>query len=112
MNSFYQKALEDAVLGPFFSVELGDDIRDHEWVAHVELLADFWLAKLLGENTYVGNFVGAHVKMPIISKESVGIWLTIFSATVDEVYEVEVATFFKKRTQQLVKEFLNSKKKI
>lgn len=112
MTSFYEKAIDDQELGPYFIGELGDDITSKEWIDHIELLADFWLAKLLGEDTYYGNFVGAHVKMPYIKKEIVTIWLELFSATVDEVYVLEVAEGFKKKGAQLSKQFLNSKKKI
>ena len=112
MTSFYEKAMEDQDLGPYFINELGDDITNKEWIDHIELLADFWLAKLLGEDTYYGNFVGAHVKMPHIKKETVSIWLDLFSLTVDEIYVQDVAEGFKKKGAQLTKEFLNSKKKI
>ena len=64
MTSFYEKAIHDEEIGCFFVNELGDDLTSEEWIDHIDLLADFWLAKLLGEKTYVGNFVGAHIKMP------------------------------------------------
>jgi len=112
MTSFYQKAIADDLLGFYFIHELGDDIKSEEWLDHIELLADFWLAKILGEDTYYGNFVGAHVKMPLIKKESFARWLDLFSQTADEVYSPEVADVFKKKGAQFVKEFFTSKKKI
>lgn len=112
MTSFYEKAIEDEVLAPFFIDEIGDDITDEDWIEHIELLADFWLAKLLGEDTYYGNFVGAHVKMPHIKKESYARWLELFSQTADEVYTPDIAERFKKKAVQLVKEFFTSTKKI
>jgi len=112
MTLFYKKAISDDELAPFFILELGADMQDQEWTEHIELLADFWLAKLLGEKTYIGNFVGAHVKMPHIKRESIARWLELFSATVDEVYAPEVAEAFKKKAIQLTKQFLYSKKKI
>ncbi len=112
MTSFYEKAIDDKLLGPYFIHELGEDIRDEEWIDHIELLADFWLAKMLGEDTYYGNFVGAHVKMPHITKESFAQWLELFSQTTDEVYTSEIATKFKKKGVQFSKQFINSSKKI
>ncbi|HIC44259.1 MAG TPA: group III truncated hemoglobin [Sulfurimonas sp.] len=112
MTSFYTKAINDDLLGFYFVHELGDDITSEEWIDHVELLADFWLAKILGEDTYYGNFVGAHVKMPLIKKESFARWLDLFSQTADEVYSPEVAAVFKKKAIEFVKEFFTSKKKI
>jgi hemoglobin len=112
MSSFYQKAIKDQELSPFFIDEIGDDIRSEEWAEHIELLADFWLAKLLGEDTYYGNFVGAHVKMPHIKRESYARWLELFSQTADEVYLSDTAELFKKKAVELVKEFFTSSKKI
>ncbi len=112
MTSFYEKAIRNEELSPFFIDEIGEDITDEEWVEHIELLADFWLAKLLGEDTYYGNFVGAHVKMPHIKRENYATWLALFSKTADEVYIPEVAERFKKKATELVKEFFTSTKKI
>ena len=112
MTSFYEKAIQDQELAPFFIDEIGDDITDEDWTDHIELLADFWLAKLLGEDTYYGNFVGAHVKMPHIKRESYARWLELFSQTADEVYMPEISERFKKKAVQLVKEFFTSTKKI
>jgi len=112
MKAFYVKALEDDDLSPFFVDEIGHDIEDEEWDDHIELLADFWLAKLLEEDTYYGNFVGAHVKMPHIKRENYARWLELFSQTAEEVYSPETAELFKKKATQLVKEFFTSTKKI
>ena len=112
MTSFYEKAMDDEVLATFFIDELGDDITSENWIDHIELLADFWLAKLLGENTYYGNFVGAHVKMPHLKRETFTRWLELFSATADEVYVPDIAEVFKKKGEQFSKQFLTTKKKI
>ena len=112
MTSFYEKAIEDEVLAPFFIDEISDDLADEDWIEHIDLLADFWLAKILGEDTYYGNFVGAHVKMPHIKRESYARWLELFSQTADEVYIPDIAERFKKKAVQLVKEFFTSMKKI
>lgn len=112
MGTFYAKAIEDEMLSPFFINELGEDLDDEEWVEHIDLLADFWLMQLNGEDTYYGNFVGAHVKMPRIQEETVMRWLELFSLTADEVYTVETAERFKKKGLQLTKQFLTSKKQI
>jgi hemoglobin len=112
MTSFYEKAIEDEVLAPFFIDEIGDDLSDEDWFEHIDLLADFWLAKILGENTYYGNFVGAHVKMPHLKRETFTRWLELFSVTADEVYVPDIAEVFKKKGEQFSKQFLNTKKKI
>lgn len=112
MTLFYEKAIQHQELGPFFMNELGDDLKDEEWIEHIELLADFWLAKMLGEDTYYGNFVGAHVKMPHIKQKNFSQWVELFSETADEVYEPNIAELFKKKGLQFSKQFMTSKKKI
>lgn len=112
MTSFYEKTVQDGVLGPLFTDELGDDLADEAWVEHVELLADFWLAQLLGEDTYYGDFIGAHAKMPHIKRENYALWLKLFSAAADEVYAPDVAAVFKKKAKQFVSQFLTTEKQI
>ena len=112
MTLFYEKAIEDEEIGYFFVNELGDDLTSEEWIDHIDLLADFWLAKLLNEKTYVGNFVGAHIKMPPIKREKFERWIEIFSVTADAVYVPELAERFKKKGVQFSKQFLRSSIKI
>ena len=112
MSSFYEKAIKDEILSPFFIDEIGDDLSSEDWGEHIELLADFWLAKILGEDTYYGSFVGAHVKMPHLKQETFTRWLELFSQTADEIYVSELAEVFKKKGDQFSKQFLNTKKKI
>lgn len=112
MTSFYKKAIEHQDLGPYFINELGDDLTNKEWIDHIELLADFWLAKLLGEDTYYGSFIGAHVKMPHIKRENFTQWVDLFSVTADEVYVPDIAELFKKKGVQFSNQFMNSKKKV
>jgi len=112
MTSFYKKAIEDEVLAPFFIDEIGDDLSDEDWIDHIELLADFWLAKILGEDTYYGSFVGAHVKMQHLKRETFARWLELFSQTADEIYVADIAEVFKKKGDQFSKQFLNTKKEL
>lgn len=112
MTAFYERAIEDEMLAPFFINELGENLTDEDWVEHIELLADFWLAKILGEDTYYGNFIGAHAKMPHIKRENYDRWLELFSVTADEVYAPDIAAVFKKKGLQFTKQFLTTDKKI
>ncbi len=112
MTLFYDKAIKDTILGPYFIHELGDDMQSEEWVEHIDLLADFWLAKMLGEKTYKGNFIGAHIKLPQISRESFDSWLKLFSLSVDEVYAPDIAEAFKKKATLFSLQFINNRLKI
>lgn len=111
MTLFYEKAILDKDLGPFFTHELGDDMANEDWIAHIDLLADFWLAELLEQKTYIGNFIGAHIKLPHIKNELFSIWINLFSSSVDAIYTPEIADIFKKRGRELSKEFINKKPK-
>jgi len=106
MYLFYTRAMQDEVLGPFFINELGNDINNQDWQEHIELLADFWLAELMGEKTYKGNIYGAHIKVPHISRESFAKWIKLFSMSADEVYITSVADTFKKKGVDLSKDFI------
>lgn len=112
MTSFYEKAISDEELGSYFTNEFGEDLRDDDWVYHIELLADFWLAKLLGEDTYYGNFIGAHIKLPHIERETFTRWVELFSIASDEVYTPDISKLFKKKGRQFSQQFLNSNIKI
>ncbi|MEN8303063.1 MAG: group III truncated hemoglobin [Campylobacterota bacterium] len=112
MTIFYEKAILDEEIGPFFTNELGDDLTSEDWVEHIELLADFWLAKLLGEDTYIGNFIGAHIKLPHIRRESFARWIELFSVTSDEVYTPELSKLFKKKGVEFSKEFMSTRLKV
>lgn len=112
MSLFYKKVLEDETLSPYFVGELGEDLEDEEWVEHIELLADFWLNKILDEDTYFGNFIGAHAKMPHIKTETYDCWLTLFSLTADEVYTPDIAAVFKQKGLQFTQQFLTTDKNI
>lgn len=109
MTVFYEKAIVDKEIGHFFTNELGDNLKDEDWIEHIDLLADFWLAKLLGEDTYIGNFIGAHIKLPHIKKESFTRWIELFSITADEVYTSDIAKIFKKSGVQFSKEFMSTR---
>ena len=107
MTSFYEKAIKDEELGPFFIDEISDDLEDEDWIDHIELLADFWLAELLGKKTYIGNFVGAHVRIAHIKRESFVQWIALFSEAADAVYVPELAERFKKKGIDLSDQFMS-----
>lgn len=106
MHLFYTRAMNDKVLGPFFINELGNDIENQDWQEHIELLADFWLAEIMGEKTYKGNIYGAHIKVPHISRESFAKWIKLFSLSADEVYISSISNLFKQKGIDLSKEFM------
>lgn len=106
MTLFYKRAIANKELGPFFVHQLGSDITHEDWIEHIELLADFWLAELLGEKTYKGNIYGAHIKVPHINRESFSKWIQLFSASADEVYIPDISDRLKKKGIFFSEEFI------
>jgi hemoglobin len=106
MTSFYEKAIVDDTLGPFFVNELGDDLSDEDWVYHIGLLADFWLAMLLNEGPYWGNPSGAHFGIANLKRVDFDRWMDLFSETTDEIYLPEVSAHFKIKAMFLAERFM------
>ena len=107
MTTFYVKVIDDKVLAHFFTNELGDDITNDAWLDHIDLLADFWLAKILGEKTYEGNVFGMHTRVPGIHRESFVRWIELFSISADEVYVPEISKIFKHMGRDFSEQFIS-----
>ena len=106
MVLFYEKAVVDDEIGVFFRNDLGDDLDNEDWEEHVGRLTDFWLAILLGEETYKGKPFGPHFNMHELRHESFMRWIEIFSKTVDSVFTPEIAKLFKKEGVSYSKDFM------
>lgn len=89
VDSFYRLVREDEVLGPIF-----DDVAQVDWAAHLPKMYDFWEAVLFGRATFKGNPLAVHLalaqKTPLTSHEF-DRWVALFHATVEELFEGEVA---------------------
>ena len=107
VTSFYKKTLTHEELGHFFIQELGEDITSEEWVEHIDLLVEFWLVQFFGEGDYGGNFIGMHVKVPHIQRESFTHWMELFNQTTNEVYTPDIAELFKEKGTLLSEQFMH-----
>jgi len=97
---FYEKIRKDIILGPIFNSIIDD------WEAHFELLTDFWESQLLTKRTYLGNPITVHQEVDdkmnhSITSEHFGLWLNIWFATLDELFEGETAWVAKNRAQKM-----------
>jgi len=54
---FYERGLEDEVLGPIFRASI------HDWEAHIPIVASFWSSMIHGTQRYQGNAFGAHMNL-------------------------------------------------
>ena len=98
--SFYAKIRKDAVLGPIFNQIVTD------WEPHLELLTDFWETQLFLKRKYFGNPVTAHQEVDdkmqhTITPEHFGLWMNLWFATIDELFEGETAYIAKNRAQKM-----------
>ncbi len=100
VRRFYGKIRADQVLGPIFNSMVTD------WEAHLERLTDFWESQLFLKRTYIGNPLAVHQQVDDrmdqgIRPEHFGLWLNLWFATLDELFEGEVAWIAKNRAQKM-----------
>lgn len=100
VRTFYAKIRTDAVLGPIFNKIVID------WEPHLELLTDFWETQLFLKRKYFGNPVTAHQEVDdkmqhTITPEHFGLWMNLWFATIDELFEGETAYIAKNRAQKM-----------
>ncbi|NKI27046.1 group III truncated hemoglobin [Arenibacter sp. 6A1] len=98
--TFYGKIRQHPILGPIFNGIIKD------WESHLELLTDFWESQLLLQRKYVGNPIVAHQEVDAkinhsITPEHFGLWLNEWYATIDELFEGDIAHIAKNRAQKM-----------
>jgi hemoglobin len=100
VDTFYAKIRKDTVLGPIFNGIITD------WEQHLGLLTDFWETQLFLKRKYYGNPVTAHQEVDDrmhqkITPEHFGLWMNLWFATIDELFEGETAYIAKNRAQKM-----------
>ncbi len=92
VNSFYDKAKHDELLGPLFS--------HVDWPHHLPIMYSFWSSLLLGEQSYQGNPFQKHIGLAI-TPVHFNRWLEIFHHTVDENFAGDKASEVKDRARSI-----------
>jgi hemoglobin len=100
VETFYSKIRKHETLGPMFNTIITD------WESHFVLLTDFWETQLFLKRKYRGNPVTAHQEVDekvnnSITSEHFGLWLNLWFATIDELFEGETAWIAKNRAQKM-----------
>ena len=103
---FYRRVLKDDLVGPYFIHELGDDMDNKCWQAHLKLLVDFWASIVLGDTSYQRNPLGPHVMMDDLSPEVFKQWLKLFFEILDGIYAPQIADIFKERSTIIAGDFM------
>ena len=106
--NFYRRVLKDETVGPFFIAKLGDDMSNEYWQPHLKLLVDFWASIALGDPSYRGNPFAPHMSLGELKRETFEQWLTLFYATLDEVYAPQIANQFKERSSIIAGNFMRN----
>lgn len=95
MNSFYEKLLSDDAISYIFT-----DVAKLDIKSHIPVIADFWESVLLNKNVYHNNTMKIHLdlndKTPLL-RSHFDVWLKHFTATVDELFEGNIALLSKQR---------------
>src|SRR5690606_29233583 len=89
VDSFYGRLRSDEILGPIFN-----DIAKIDWETHLSKMYDLWDTVMFRSMTFKGNPLTAHAKLKPLTdmgRDKFDHWLTLFRASVDELFEGENA---------------------
>jgi hemoglobin len=90
VDEFYYKVQTDDLIGPVFNSIIKD------WPPHLEKMYKFWNAALFGVPGFKGNPFARHAPLPI-SGPHFERWMLLFTATIEEHFEGEMAEEVKHR---------------
>lgn len=92
INLFYERVKTDPQIGVVFA--------HVDWEKHLPVMYNFWGSILLGEQSYRGNPLQAHLSLPL-GKVHFAQWLKLFTETVDEHFAGEKTEEIKQRAQSI-----------
>lgn len=95
VNRFYEKVKADATIGYIFN-----DLVKVNWETHLPVMYDFWESVIFFTGGYNGNPMITHRKLHQIAHltaEHFKAWLTLFTSTVDELFDGDKAELAKQR---------------
>lgn len=78
VQQFYTRVRADATLGPIFNAKIDD------WVAHEQLLSQFWSSVLLRTGRFSGSPMRAHAQLQDLSPALFERWLAVFAQVCDQ----------------------------
>ncbi|SFO48285.1 hemoglobin [Chitinophaga sp. YR627] len=95
--TFYDKVRADALLGPVFEKAIGGD-----WEPHLQIMCNFWSTMLLYSGKYRGDPMSKHMSLPI-DPQHFSQWLTLFTGTLDVLFQGEVADNARARANNIAR---------
>jgi hemoglobin len=99
LQKFYSKALEDEIIGHFFTVVVPLDLDKH-----IPVITNFWESVIFGTGNYRKNVMEVHQHISDLSsikKIHLDRWVELFTATIDENFEGDKAILMKQRATSI-----------
>lgn len=93
VDTFYQQAQKDQLLGPVFNARIKD------WDKHLYIMYSFWETVVLDAYTYKGTPFNKHADLPL-HKDHFDHWVALFSSVIDSLFEGSNANNAKQRASQ------------
>ncbi len=105
VRTFYGRVRKDELLGPFFN---GTITTEEAWETHYDILISFWELNLLGISGFDGNPAKAHQGVDKHFRNSLSTahfdrWVSIWTVTIDELFEGEMAEKAKAKAANMAK---------
>ncbi|WP_217605611.1 group III truncated hemoglobin [Chitinophaga sp. GbtcB8] len=100
--TFYDKVRQDELLAPVFNGIIKD------WDPHLEIMCQFWGTLLLYTKQYKSDPMSKHLPIPL-ERAHFDRWLLLFHATLDELFEGEVAENAGKRAASIARIMIHVK---
>ena len=99
VDTFYTKVRADETIGYLFN-----DVAQVNWALHLPRMYDFWENILFQTGGFKGNPMAAHVQLhqrsPLTAAHFEQ-WLKLFLATVDELFDGDMAELIKQRARSI-----------
>jgi hemoglobin len=97
VNTFYDKVRKDELLSVVFAAVIKDN-----WTAHLQKMTDFWSTILLYTKKYKGDPMPKHLPLKV-DKAHFARWLQLFSETIDELFDGQIAANAKLRANSIAR---------
>lgn len=86
VDQFYGAIRRHERLGPLFEAKLAG-----QWEPHLDRMNRFWRSVLLHSGEYSGQPVAKHNSLPGLEEDDFRLWLELFEATTDRLFEPQTA---------------------
>ena len=99
VDAFYRLAIVDDIIGVFFT-----SVIQLDWEKHIPIMYDFWEMALFDKMIYSGNPMLKHIALDKVSKlEPIHFdrWISLFSKTIDEMYQGPKADLAKHKAESM-----------